>query len=303
MNIYLLLTVIFLLLIASGGALFYFLSGSDRNLQALMGNAGAEDPEAEKSRISADAKEFDAIKAKVRGGVKKKQQVTLEEKLFRAGLFSEKEQEFFKRLRVICPVVAVAISVLVFLVLGISAELFLGGLLIGAAIGYQVPFSWLDRRILRRNEDILYYLPLVIEQLVVGVSSSLDISPCIGEVVNMADERHCHNPVTFLLKRSQHFMKQGVGLEEAITEIGALSGHPELKHAFRALAQVAKHGGEVTRQLQELADSVATQRETKIDAKIKKLELEATGPVAMVFAGFLVVMLITFGLQVMKVFE
>jgi pilus assembly protein TadC len=66
-----------------------------------------------------------------------------------------------------------------------------------------------------------------------------------------------------------------------------------------ALAQVAKFGGEVSKQLQELADAVSAQRETKVEAKIKKLELEATAPVALVFFGYLVILLIGFLLQIL----
>jgi pilus assembly protein TadC len=104
--------------------------------------------------------------------------------------------------------------------------------------------------------------------------------------------------VTELIRHAQFHVKSGVSLEDAMTEVGRLSGHTELKHAFMSLAQVAKHGGEITRQLQELADAVAMQRETKIEAKIKKLELEATGPVALVFCGFLIILLIGFGVQI-----
>ena len=74
----------------------------------------------------------------------------------------------------------------------------------------------------------------------------------------------------------------------------------QLAKSIMSLSQVAKHGGEITRQLQELADAVATQRETKIDAKIKKLELEATAPVALVFMGFLIILLIGFGIQIYR---
>src|SRR5690606_32288561 len=132
-------------------------------------------------------------------------------------------------------------------------------------------------------------LPLVIEQVAIGVSSSLDIGPCLSRIVSMADERDSHNIVTELIRHAQFHVKSGVSLEEAINEIGKRSGHTELKHAFMSLAQVAKHGGEITKQLQELADSVASQRETQIEAKIKKLELEATAPVALVFFGFLII--------------
>ena len=63
-----------------------------------------------------------------------------------------------------------------------------------------------------------------------------------------------------------------------------------------SLAQVARHGGEISRQLNDLADAVGNQRNTKVEEKIKKLELEATGPVALVFVGFMIILLIGFGL-------
>ena len=114
----------------------------------------------------------------------------------------------------------------------------------------------------------------------------------------MADERDSHNCVTELLRHVHFYVKSGASLEDALTEVGKLSGHTELKHAFMSLSQVAKHGGEITRQLQELADAVAGQRETRIEAKIKKLELAATGPVALVFVGFLIILVIGFGIQI-----
>jgi hypothetical protein len=63
------------------------------------------------------------------------------------------------------------------------------------------------------------------------------------------------------------------------------------------LAQVAKHGGEITRQLQELAESVAGQRQAYIEGRIKQLELKATGPVALVFVGFIIIIMTGFGLK------
>ncbi|RIL10099.1 MAG: hypothetical protein DCC75_05065, partial [Proteobacteria bacterium] len=141
------------------------------------------------------------------------------------------------------------------------------------------------------------------EQIVLGVSSSLDVGPCVQRVVAMADERDSHNPVTELLSHVQQLVRSGLSFEEALKEIGRLAGHTELRHSFIALAQVAKHGGEISRQLQELADAVSSQRETKIEGRIKRLELEATGPVGLVFLGFMCILLIGLGLQVMKAFS
>ncbi|RME60169.1 MAG: hypothetical protein D6780_03845, partial [Candidatus Dadabacteria bacterium] len=179
----------------------------------------------------------------------------------------------------------------------------LAALIIAVFFGIRLPNIILDRKIKRRQDDIMYYLPVVIEQVVIGVSSSLDVGPCLQNIVNMADERDSHNEVTELLRIVQYYVKSGISLEKSLEEVGQRSGHTELKHAFMSLAQVARHGGEVTKQLQELAESVAAQREAQIEGKIKRLELVAIAPVGLVFLGFLIILLTTFFMQLTKLFK
>ena len=253
-----------------------------------------------RERIAGDesGEELEKLRQSVVKEKKKGAEPTVAERLFRAGIFSSKQKADYKRLQVLCPI----IFTLVFAVVGRgigAVDGMLLGLVFGVTLGLYVPMKVLDRRIARRNEDILFFLPLVIEQVAIGVSSSLDIGPCLVRIVQMADERDTHNPVTELLRYAQYHIKSGVGLEEALKEVGQLSGQHDLKHAFMALAQVAKFGGEISKQLQDLADSIGTQREGQIEAKIKNLELAATAPVALVFFGYLIIFLIGFGIQIM----
>lgn len=241
--------------------------------------------------------EFEKLKLQLRKQSQKPSEPTLEEKMFRAGIFSEQQRKDFKRLQVLTPGVVGLLGAAIGRALGGFDMVLLVGLL-GLIVGFMFPFRVLSSRIKQRDNDILFYLPLVIEQVSIGVSSSLDIGPCLARVVQMADERDSHNPVTELLRYAQFHIKSGVGMEEALSEIGKLSGNVDVKHTFMALAQVSKFGGEVSRQLQELADAVSAQREVKIEEKIKKLELEATAPVALVFFGYIVILLIGFGLQI-----
>ena len=88
-------------------------------------------------------------------------------------------------------------------------DFFLIGLALGAGIGYQIPNSILERRYIARSDEILFYLPLVIEQIAIGVSSSLDIGPCLEKVVSMADERDTHNVVTELIRHAQFYIRSG----------------------------------------------------------------------------------------------
>ena len=241
--------------------------------------------------------QLERFQSVVRQQQKKKGSLTTEEKMFQAGIFSEGQKNDFKRLQVLMPIIGVFVFALIGRALGGLESVFLCAV-IGIILGFYLPIKILDRRVKARLDDILFYLPLVIEQVSIGVSSSLDIGPCIMRIVQMADERDTHNAVTELLRYAQFHIKSGAGLEEALNEVGRMSGSHDLKHTFMALSQVAKFGGEISKQLQDMADSVASQRESQIDERIKKLELDATGPVALVFFGFLVILLIGFGLQI-----
>ncbi|RIL10212.1 MAG: hypothetical protein DCC75_04860 [Proteobacteria bacterium] len=293
-------------LFSAGFLAYYFLfpkkQTSYRSLMA-SGSSGLRVASSNRAKLQNDesGREYERLKKATKKRVKTKPKVTLQEKFFHAGIFTDREKRDFFRLRFILPfvtgpVVGIGLA-------SISTKLAILGFILGVLVGLQLPFSLLDRRIKRRDEEIMFYLPLVIEQIVIGVSSSLDIGPCVQRVIMMADERDSHNVVSELLRHVQMYAKSGVSLEEAFSEVGKLSGHTELKHTFMSLAQVSKHGGEITRQLQELADAVASQRETRIEAKIKKLELEATGPVGLVFVGFMIILLIGFGTPIIQAFK
>jgi len=229
--------------------------------------------------------------------LKAKNKETMASKFLKAGIFSKVEQE---RIKMLGPILGVVFCG-TFLGLGLmftTLDLALAASVLGGVVGTRFPSMYLDSKIKQRDEEILYYLPLVIEQIAIGVSSSLDIGPCLGVVVKMADERGSHNVVTELLKHVQFYVKSGASLEEALAEVGTASGHTELGHSFMSLSQVSKHGGEIPKQMQELADSVSSMRETKVEERIKTLELKATGPVALVFVGFMIILIAGFFIQI-----
>ena len=250
---------------------------------AAPSDFGGEDDVSDKAEAS--------LMVAKRGGRK---EPTLDEKLFHAGLFTDDQRRDFRRLQLVLPLVLVAISgaVGMWMAQGINVLLWP---VVGGVAGVYIPLWRLSGWIKRRNDDISFYLPLVIEQISIGVSSALDIGPCLSMVVNMAEERDSHNPVTELLRLAQSYIKSGVSFQDALTEVGRLSGHNDVKHSFKALAQVARYGGEISKQLQDLSEAVSSARETAVEGKIKKLELNATAPVALVFFGFIIILLDGFG--------
>lgn len=275
------------------------------NIRALMGQRYSEEALVSKTEgddfdDSTQATEDELLsRLAAKKGVGKKLAPTLEERMFQAGLFSEEQRQDFRRLQVVMPTAFGLLGAGYGTMSSDPLNIILYGV-VGGMLGMYIPLKRLDGWIKNRQEEITFYLPLVIEQISIGVSSSLDIGPCLARVVQMADERDSHNPVTELLRFAQSYIKSGVSLQDALNEVGRQSGSNEVKHAFKALAQVARYGGEISKQLQDLSESVSSERETKVEEKIKKLELAATGPVALVFGGFLFILLIGFGTTLLK---
>jgi len=264
-------------------------SATVRGLMPSM-SAGGMEGVASRSKLKLSVEEIneeamEAIRARIEEqGSKPAEDIS--SKLFRAGYYTTADKEKFVRIQIILPIVLA-------IILGLGAQLATsdltlsgGGLFAGIFIGYTGPLSWLDRKIRKRNEEILYYLPLVVEQITIAVSSSLDIGPCVNLLLEMANTRDCHNAVTEVLMHVEKLMRSGMSLEESLVEVAEAHGQPELKHCFLFLSQCAKHGGELSKQLQELGDAVAIQRQLFIEGKISQLPVKATGPLALVFGGF-----------------
>lgn len=283
---------------ASLGALFNLVSTRRRSSRVLsLLTAPVTEPQARHRSMSSHETSLDNANEAARISVRQSSEASDDvDVFFRAGIFAESARRrisILSKLSVVfCPLVALGLTYTFEGILPLMATA------IGVGIGVQIPRSYLRRAILARDEEIMFYLPLVIEQLVIGVSSSLDVGPCIRWIVQMADERDSHNAVTQLLRYAQQYMKAGASMEDALLLVARLSGHTELKHVFMSLSQVSKHGGEITKQLQELANAVASQREARIEGKIKKLELEATGPVGLVFVAFMATFLSSLALQI-----
>ena len=209
--------------------------------------------------------------------------------LFQAGIFSDLERQAFNKR---C-LVAFAVFIPVCVVAGLWLSGFMGAIF-GAVTGFMFGRIYPDRvkskRIKLRQEDASYYLPLVIEQLSIGVSSGLDIGPCVQYIVEMANERKANNVVTELLAHVLKLSKAGMSLEEALSEVGTISGFTPIRNTFMFLSQCARHGGEISKQLMDLSQAVGDERQSIVEAKINSLPNKATGALGMIFIGFFIML-------------
>ncbi|HMO17043.1 MAG TPA: type II secretion system F family protein [Oligoflexia bacterium] len=286
-----LISILALCLVAMGALLFWFLrTEPDSQLSTLSSSGRSSTDSGKTGSISGRQVSIEEVQRKLAENQgEKRAKDSPDIMLFRAGIFSKEEKEKFVRTRkLFYLIVAPTAATLFFIVLNHLGGFVLGflGVILGLMVGFLYPRAKLDKRARLREEEYMYYLPLVIEQISIGVSSALDIGPCVAYVVEMADQRSSHNAVTELLVQVLKLMRAGMGLDEALSDVGEVVGLNEVKNAFMFLSQCSKHGGEVSKQLQELSDSVSLARQLMIEAKITALPTKATGALAMVFMGF-----------------
>ncbi len=294
MNIQLLIIVASVVVVGGLGALALVLMGGANNsgrsneMRELMSSGAPTAGSPGRGGGSQEAFDLDGEdfrKRQMSGKNKKGDDIST--KLFKAGFFTAEDRRKFLRMRIISFVIFLFLIPMAFYFVTKKADFtFAVSIILGAIVGITMPMSWLEKQIRKRSDEVLYYLPLVIEQVSIGVSSALDVGPCISYIVEMTNERDSHNAVTEMFVHVEKLVKSGLSLQDSLVEVGTANGTNEVKHAFMFLAQCAKHGGEVSKQLQELADSVMTQRQVHIEGKIAALPVKATGPLAMVFAGF-----------------
>lgn len=287
-------------------ALFQTPNPSAAGVKGMMGSGSVGTANARRSRASGVAnpvvdqqlQQFSTKRVRP-----KKQKEDLAQKLFRAGLFAPDERKKFVRKRVITFFCAIVGCPFGFWTIFASLPMFFIGVAFGALVGYTLPLTGLERRIRSREDETMYFLPLVIEQVSIGVSSSLDIGPCITNITEMARSRGTINPVIEMFMHVERLIRSGLSLEDALIDVGEASGSMEVKHAFMFLAQCSKHGGEISKQLQELAESVTVQRQVRIEAKIAALPVKATLPLVVIFGGFFLILFSGLAVRMLSVFK
>jgi len=126
-------------------------------------------------------------------------------------------------------------------------------------------------------------LPMVMEQVVMGVSSGLDIIPAVSEA-----SRQGSDGVSKVFRRVVSLAEGGLPVEEAFRVVSDESDSAPLKHALIHLSLAYKQGGEVIRPLRELSDATQSHYQDRVEEEISKLPVKGILPLITIFAGLLI---------------
>jgi len=219
-----------------------------------------------------------------------------------AGLLNPKEVRHFNnkiRLSIaLVPAVIVGVRVLVAPVQIISLiVLLIGSLAVTYLIGKRA-YTW---RKLRFRREIEFFLPVVMERLVMAVEAGLDVIPALGAIVKQARDGESEDPVTRLLGIVHHLTEQGCGLDQSLQVVTNIVDCAALRHAFVHLGLAHREGGELIAPLRELSDSTQLYYQETVEEEIAKLPVKATAPLVCTFAGLILFFITSPVVQVMKI--
>ena len=185
------------------------------------------------------------------------------------------------------------------------------GLIVTAVFGFSLGFILVGRLEKARQQNfqrqLEFYLPVIMERVVMAVQAGLDIIPAIKAVVDLEEQYEKDqvvslsrlDPVTRLLKSVYQLTEAGMGFEQSLRQVAATVDCAALRHAFVHLAVAQKEGGELVMPLKELSDATQLYYQESIEEEIAKLPVKATLPLVCTFAGLIIFFITAPLLQVM----
>lgn len=206
-------------------------------------------------------------------------------------------------------VILIVIPSLLFVVRALVAPLSISSIVLFAAIVFPLNILIMEgrkrRQKLRAVREFEFYLPVVMERIVMAAQAGHDILAAIKALIDMdgaekSDQKQ-HDPVTAKLATVYRMAESGSGLEESLAEVARGVDCPAVRHAFVHLAQAHKEGGELVMPLRELSDSTQLYYQESVEEEIAKMPVKATLPLLCTFAGLIIFFLTAPLMQVMDI--
>lgn len=196
--------------------------------------------------------------------------------------------------------------------LGAGALFFLTNITTPALIISLICFLGLGVIIIKRLEhrdvnqveqQVNYFLPVVMERLVMCVQAGLDIVPAIKLVVSLGEGAGKRDAVTELLSRVYQMTESGYTLSDALHEVSDQAEYPAVRHAFVHLGLASMEGGELTGPLRELGDATQLYYQDSVETELAQLPVKATMPLVLTFTGLIICFITVPILHVLGIME
>jgi Flp pilus assembly protein TadB len=128
-----------------------------------------------------------------------------------------------------------------------------------------------------------FYLPGVMERVVMAVGAGMDIVPALQEA-----SRKGVDPVSRLLAQVVRLSEGGASVDSAFAFVSRQAPSMSVKHAFIHLGLAYRQGGEIVRPLKELCDATQLAYQESVEERIAQLPVKAVLPLVVTFTGLII---------------
>ncbi|MCB1020310.1 MAG: type II secretion system F family protein [Bryobacterales bacterium] len=280
--------------VAAGGYWFYI--REPRTALASAGG-GAASPAA----LDDDAPEWASTLQHLAGAAPFRAQAKpgMREELAAAGIRAQWAPAAFQSAKVVA---ALAVPVVVFFLLwGLGGDwaAALPGTALSSYLGYTLPERWLRRRVRSRRQAVNRALPDFLDLLVIAIESGLSLDQALADTAR--DLRKVHPVLSDELSVFRSELLAGASRSEALKNLGARVGEPELRKLTALLIQADRFGSSVSKMLRTQARYMRIRRRQLAEEKAHKVGVKLLFPifllimpsVFLVTAGPAVLMLVT----------
>jgi|SRR5579863_254356 tight adherence protein C len=206
--------------------------------------------------------------------------------LLRAGLRGPDARLAISGVRILLPLIFVAIAYFSGLYRGRGLLVFGGALL----LGYVLPEFWLARRIRARQHRLRQALPDGLDLLVICVEAGLGLDQALLRVAQELERAHRDFSDELQLVSTE--MRLGKTRTDALRELGRRTGLDDLKGLVTMLIQTERFGTSIAQSLRVFSDDLRTKRRQRAEEMAAKISIKMVPVLVLfIFPALLIVVL------------
>jgi tight adherence protein C len=241
---------------------------------------------------------FERIGAIITSKTPAKQQEALQEKINLAGRPFGMTVGMFLTSQFVALFALTAVGFGLAQALGLSGNLLIAAPVGGGIGGYIFPSIWLDRKVKRRQKELLLALPNALDLLTISVEAGLGFDAAIARVC----EKY-HNPLSIEFAQVLNEVRLGRPRLEALEDMGKRNKVEELSNFIQAIVQSEQLGVGIANVLRIQSEEIRRRRRQRAEEQGQKAPLKMLFPmVGCIFPTLFICLLGPAVLQVIKSF-
>jgi tight adherence protein C len=182
---------------------------------------------------------------------------------------------------------------------GYGLQPLLSILVFSAGIGFMAPNLWLNSAVAKRVEKIRDGLPDSVDLMVITVESGLALDAAIQRV---GDElRNVHPVVSEEFQIATLEAQMGIPRGEALQNLAARSGTPELRSLVAIINQAERFGTSIAQALRRQSDAMRVKRRQAAEERAQKTAVKLMMP--LIFFIFPAIFIVLGGPAALKIID